>query len=70
LERLSGDSLMDGGAQPRRVRTILGQATRQRSNEIPIGVATKHLEPGEATFAETGPIIPDRALLRAAHNGS
>jgi hypothetical protein len=67
FRRLSGDSLTDGGAEAGRVWTIFSQPASQRTDEIAIGIATKHLKTRQPALAEARSVILDRALLGAAH---
>ncbi|OBP78244.1 hypothetical protein BAE42_29240 [Mesorhizobium loti] len=65
---LAGDGLADSSAQARGIRSIFGQAASQRSNEVAIGIAAKHLEARQAALAEARSIVLNGAFLRAAHS--
>jgi hypothetical protein len=67
--RLTRNRLTDCGPQPRGVRPILRQASRERSDEVAVTVERENLEPRHSPLVEALPIVLDRALLRlAAHN--
>ncbi|WP_174254847.1 hypothetical protein [Acidisphaera sp. S103] len=63
LGRFPSDRLAHEGAQPRRLRPILSQPSREGPDKVAISIAPEHFKPGKATFAEARAIVLDSALL-------
>ena len=67
-QRLTGNRLVDHGPQPRGIRPVFRQPSRERSDEIAVAVEPENFEPGHSALVEPISIASDRALLRlAAH---
>jgi hypothetical protein len=62
--RFSSDGPAHGGAETRGFGAIFCQAAGERTNELAISIAPKHLEARQAALAETLAIVLNGALLR------
>jgi hypothetical protein len=67
LRRLTRDCLTERCPNPGCIGAVIGKLACQRSDKVTIAIESQHLEACQATFAETRPVAPDRALLRIAH---
>src|SRR5205085_7592942 len=69
IRRLPRNCAAHGGANPRRIRAIVGKPFRERSDQLAIGARPKNLEARHPTFVEAFPIVFDSSLLRCIAHG-
>ncbi|HEX4369281.1 MAG TPA: hypothetical protein VH023_20770 [Rhodopila sp.] len=61
--RVPGNRLAHDSAQPRCLRPLLSQPTREGTDKVAVSIAAKNFKPSKTALAKARAIILDSALL-------